>query len=88
MELESALSEHPELESSQVTLNLLQEVRQKENAMKNMQHKHEETLEALKKEVEKQVHFKSCQKMCSIHGCTIKMCRENTFYSPFINLDE
>ena len=55
MELETALSKNPTSEDSQATLNLLQEVRQKDNALKKLQKKHDETMMQVKKEVEKQV---------------------------------
>ncbi|KAL5264795.1 hypothetical protein ACHWQZ_G005757 [Mnemiopsis leidyi] len=55
MELETALSKNPTSEESQTTLNMLQEIRQKDNALKKLQKKHEETLMQVKKEVEKQV---------------------------------
>ena len=55
MELETALSKNPTSEESQTTLNMLQEIRQKDNALKKLQKKHDETLMQVKKEVEKQV---------------------------------
>ena len=68
MELESALSETANnSESSQNTLNMLQEIRQKDSTLKKIQKKHNDTLLAVKKEVEKQVHhFTSLHYMCRL----------------------
>ena len=55
MELETALSKNPTSEDSKATLNMLQEIRQKDNALKKLQKKHDETMMQVKKEVEKQV---------------------------------
>ena len=43
MELETALSKNPASEESQTTLNMLQEIRQKDNALKKLQKKHDES---------------------------------------------
>ena len=59
MELETALSKNPTSEESQTTLNMLQEIRQKDNALKKLQKKHDETLMQVKKEVEKQVRVEN-----------------------------
>ena len=54
-ELESLLSERPDSNNNE-TLDLLTEMRQKDNTIKKIKDSHNKTLETLKKEVERQVN--------------------------------